>query len=146
MLVLLQICLFCYVMREASYCLFLRHQADVIETFNSTSRYLYNLLNTDNTYFKQMVGHIYPTELQSITNDIVSSESYDKQAYLNSEIVNFPFLDGDVRRSLTNDIVSSESYDKQDYLNSEIVNFPFLDGDVRRSLPMVYIFCTLCVL
>ena len=35
----------------------------------------------------------------SITNDIVSSKIYDKQDDFNFEIVNFPFLDGDVPRS-----------------------------------------------
>ena len=66
-----------------------------------------------------MVGQIYPTELQlnkanssdteapfldlnlnlSITNGIVSSNIYDKQDDFNFEIVNFPFLDGDVPSS-----------------------------------------------
>ena len=61
-----------------------------------------------------MVGQIYPTELQlnkanssapffylnlSITNDIVSSKMYDKWDDFNFEIVNFPFLDGNVPRS-----------------------------------------------
>ena len=32
--------------------------------FNSTSRYLDDLLNIDNIYFDQMVDRIYPTELQ----------------------------------------------------------------------------------
>ena len=40
------------------------NQADIIEAFNSTSRYLDDLLNIDNPYFEQMVGQIYPTELQ----------------------------------------------------------------------------------
>ena len=40
------------------------NQNDIIEAFNSTSRYLDNLLNIDNPYFEQMVGQIYPTELQ----------------------------------------------------------------------------------
>ena len=31
---------------------------------HSTSRYLDGLLNNDNPYFEQMVGQIYPTELQ----------------------------------------------------------------------------------
>ena len=35
----------------------------------------------------------------SITNGIVSSEIYDKRDDFNFEIVNFPFLDGDVSRS-----------------------------------------------
>ena len=39
------------------------NQADIIEAFNSTSRYLDDLLNIDNPYFEQMVGQIYPTEL-----------------------------------------------------------------------------------
>ena len=45
---------------------FLNHdnQADVIEAFNSTSRYLDDLLNIDNPYFKGMVKQIYPPELQ----------------------------------------------------------------------------------
>ena len=38
----------------------------IIEAFNSTSRYLDDLLNIDNPYFEQMVGQIYPTELQLI--------------------------------------------------------------------------------
>ena len=64
-----------------------------------------------------MVGQIYPTELQlnkanssdtessyldsslPITNGIVSSKIYDKRDDFNFEIVNFPFLDGDVPRS-----------------------------------------------
>ena len=64
-----------------------------------------------------MVGQIYPTELQlnktnssdteapfldlnlSMTNGIVSSKIYDKRIDFNFEIVNFPFLDGDVPRS-----------------------------------------------
>ena len=39
------------------------NQTDIIEAFNSTSRYLDALLNIDNPYFEQMVGQIYPTEL-----------------------------------------------------------------------------------
>ena len=39
------------------------NQTDIIEAFNSTSRYLENLLIIDNPYFGQMVGQIYPTEL-----------------------------------------------------------------------------------
>ena len=64
-----------------------------------------------------MVGQIYPSELQlnkanssdteapfldlnlSITNGIVFSKIYDKRDDFNFEIVNFPFLAGDVPRS-----------------------------------------------
>ena len=54
--------LFCY---ERDFMLSLsdNNQADIIEAFNSTSRYLDDLLNIDNPYIEQMVGQIYPTEL-----------------------------------------------------------------------------------
>ena len=39
-------------------------QAEIIEAFKSTSRYLDDLLNIDNPYFEGMVNHIYPPELQ----------------------------------------------------------------------------------
>ena len=38
------------------------NQSEVIEAFNSTSRYLDDLLNIDNTLFDSMVNHIYPSE------------------------------------------------------------------------------------
>ena len=40
------------------------NQSDVIEGFNSTSRYLDDLLNIDNKFFDSMVDRIYPSELQ----------------------------------------------------------------------------------
>ena len=40
------------------------NQADIIEGLNSTSRYLYDLLNNDNIFFDQMVDRIYHSELQ----------------------------------------------------------------------------------
>ena len=54
--------LFCY---ERDFMLSLsdNNQAGVFETFNSTSRYLDDLLDIDNPYFELMVGQIYPTEL-----------------------------------------------------------------------------------
>ena len=39
-------------------------QAEIIEAFKSISRYLDDLLNTDNPYFEGMVNRIYPPELQ----------------------------------------------------------------------------------
>ena len=50
------------------------NQADVVEAFNSTSRYLDDLVNIDNPYFEQMVSQIYPTELQ--LNKVNSSDTY----------------------------------------------------------------------
>ena len=38
------------------------NQADVIEAFNSTSRYLDDLLKIDSPYFEGMINHIYPPE------------------------------------------------------------------------------------
>ena len=108
--------LFCY---ERDFMLSLsdNNQTDIIEAFNSASRYLDDLLNIDNPYFEQMVGQIYHAELQ-----LNKANSSDTEA---------PFLDFNL--SITNGIVSSKIYDKRDDFNFEIVNFPFLDGDVPRS-------------
>ena len=107
--------LFCY---ERDFMLSLsdNNQTD-IEAFNSTSIYLDDLLNIDNLYFEQMVGQIYPTELQ-----LNKANSSDTEA---------PCLDFNL--SITNGIVYSKIYDKRDNFDFEIVNFPFLDGDTPGS-------------
>ena len=38
-------------------------QADVIDAFNTTSRYLDDILNINNVYFDNMVSQIYPSEI-----------------------------------------------------------------------------------
>ena len=93
------------------------NQTDIIEAFNSTSRYLADLLDIDNPYFEQVVGQIYSIELQ-----LNKANSSDTEA---------AFLD--LNLSITKGIVSFKIYDKRGDFNFEIVNFPFLDGDVPRS-------------
>ena len=39
-------------------------QADVIDAFNTTCRYLDDILNINTFYFYNMVSQIYPSELQ----------------------------------------------------------------------------------
>ena len=92
-------------------------QADVIESFNTTSRYLDDILNISNVYFDNMVSQIYTSELQ--LNKAHTSDT--EPAFL------------DLPLSISNDIVSTKIYDKRDDFDFEIVNFPFLDGDVPRS-------------
>ena len=101
--------LFCY---ERDFMLSLsdNNQTDIIEALNTASRYLDDLLNIDNTYFEQMVGQIYPTELQ-----LNKANSSDTEA---------PFLD--LNLSITNGIVSSKIYDKQDDFNFEIQSKLFI--------------------
>ena len=97
---------------------------NLIDAFNSTSRYLDDLLNIDNIHFERMVHRIYPAELQ--LNKANASES--EAAFL------------DLNLSIHNDIVSTKIYDKRDDFNFDIVNFPFLDGDVpQRPSYGVYI-------
>ena len=55
--------LFCYE-RDFMMSLSDDKQADVIDAFNSTSRYLDDILNINNVYFDNMVSQIYPSELQ----------------------------------------------------------------------------------
>ena len=40
------------------------NQADVVKAYNSTLRYLDDLLNIGNPYFEQMMSQIYSTQLQ----------------------------------------------------------------------------------
>ena len=85
-----------------------------------------DILNIDIVYFDNMVSQIYPSELQlntantsdtevvfldlhlSISNDIVSTKIYDKRDEFGVEIVNFPFLDGDVPRSTVYEVYISQ--------------------------------------
>ena len=92
------------------------NQADIIEAFNSTSRYLDDLLNIDNIYFDQMVDRMYPRELK--LNRANSSDTEAPFFYLNL--------------CISNGTVSTKIYDKRDNFDFDIVNFPFLDGDVPR--------------
>ena len=87
---------------------------DLIDAFNSTSRYLDDLLNIDNIHFEHMVHKIYPAALQ-----LNKANASDTEA---------AFLD--LHLSIQNDTVSTKIYDKRDDFNFDIVNFPFLDGDV----------------
>ena len=92
-------------------------QADIIEVFNSTSRYLDDLLNIDNPYFDRFVSQIYPSELQLNKANRSETEA--------------PFLD--LHLSISNGFVSSKIYDKRDDFDFDIVNFPFLDEDIQRA-------------
>ena len=55
--------IFCYE-RDFMKSLSRENQGDIVEAFDSTSRYFDDLLNIDNFYFDQMVNRIYPTELK----------------------------------------------------------------------------------
>ena len=92
-------------------------QADIIDAFNTTLRYLDDILNINNVYFDNMVSKIYPSELQ--LNKANTSDT--KAAFL------------DLHLSISNDIVSTNIYDKRDVFNFKIVNFQFLDGEFPRS-------------
>ena len=92
-------------------------QADVIDAFNTTSRYLVNILNINNVYFDNMVSQIYPSELQ-----LNKANTFDtKAAFLNLHL------------SISNDIVPTKIYDKLADFDFEIVISQFFDGDVPRS-------------
>ena len=107
--------LFCYE-RDFMKALSNDNQTDIIKVFNSTSRYLDDLLNIDNTYFEGMVNQIYPPELQ-----LNKANTSDYKAL---------FLD--ISLCFSNGFVSSKIYDKCDDFDFDIVNFPFLDGEVPR--------------
>ena len=101
-------------------------QADIIDVFNTASKCLDDILHIDNVYFDNLISQIYPSELQlnkantsdteaafldlhlSISNDIVSTKIYVKRDDFDFEIVNFPFLDGDVPRSTSYGVYVSQ--------------------------------------
>ena len=90
--------------------------SEVIEAFSSTSKYLGDLLNIHNKYFDSLISQIYASELQlnktksseteysflelhlCILVGFISCKIYDKRDDFDFEIVNFPYLDGDVPR------------------------------------------------
>ena len=92
-------------------------QADIIDAFNTTSRYLDDILNINNVYPDNMISLIYPSEPQ-----LNKANTSDIEA---------PLLD--LHLSITNDTVSTKLFDKRDDFDFEIVNFRFLDGDVPCS-------------
>ena len=100
--------LFCYE-RDFMTSLSDDNQADITEAFNSTSRYLDDLLNIDNPYFEGMVNQIYPPELQ-----LNKANTSDTEA---------PLLD--LHLSISYGFVSCKIYDKRDDFDFDIVNFPF---------------------
>ena len=66
--------LFCYE-RDFMMSLSDDKQADVIDSFNTTSRYLDDILKIDNVYFDNMVSQIYPLELQLNKVNISDTEA-----------------------------------------------------------------------
>ena len=93
------------------------NQSGVIEAFNSTSRYLDDLLNIDNNFFDSMVNSIYPSELQLNKANVSDAEASLLDLHL----------------SISHSFVKTKIYDKLDNFDFDIVNFHFLDGDVPRS-------------
>ena len=91
------------------------NKSDVIEAFNSTSRYLDDLLNIDNNFFDSMVNCIYASKLNKT----------------NVSDAEFSFLD--LHLTISDGFVNTKIYDKRDDFDFDIVNFPFLDGAVPRS-------------
>ena len=91
-------------------------QADTIQAFNTTSRYLYDILNIDSPYFEVMVTQMYPTELR-----LNKANSTDTEA---------PCFN--LHLSISIGFVSSKIYGKRDDFNFDIVKFLCLDGDVPR--------------
>ena len=117
--------LYCY---EREFMLSLKPdtQGDVITAFNDTSRYLDDIFNLDNPFFDTMVSSIYPKELKlnkanssdtsaafldldlSIENGVITSKIYDKRDDFNFNIVNFPYLDGDVPKATSYGVYISQ--------------------------------------
>ena len=106
----------CTQVRYKHFAIFTKTDSDFTSLDVRCKSFLNDLLNIDNPYFEGMVNQIYPPELQlnkanisdteapfldlhlSVANGFVSSKIYDKRDDFDFDIVNFPFLDGDVPR------------------------------------------------
>ena len=84
-------------------------QADNIDAFYNTSRFLDDFFNINNVYFDNMVSQIYPSELPLNKANISDTEA----AFLGLHF------------SISNGIVSTKIYDKCDDFDFEIANFSF---------------------
>ena len=91
-------------------------QADVIDAFYTTSRYLDDILDINNVYFDNMVSQIYPSELQ-----LNKANTSDTEA---------AFLDWHL--SISNDIVSTKMYDERQGLSE-----PDFYGDLEYKLKKI---------
>ena len=93
-------------------------QADILYAFNTTYRYLDDILNISNVcFFDTLASQIYSSELQ-----LNVANTFDtKVAFL------------DLYLSISSDMISTKMYDEHREFDFEIVDFPFLDGDVPRS-------------
>lgn len=87
---------------------------NLIQCFNKTSRYIDDILNMNNPFFNNHIQDIYPKELiltkssssdtdvvfldlhLTIKDNCVKTSLYDKRDDFNFDIVNFPFLDGNI--------------------------------------------------
>ena len=77
--------LFCYD-RDFMLSLSDDNQSEVIEAFNSTSRYLDDLLNIDNNFFDSMVNHIYHSELQLNKANVSDTEASFLDLHLSKQL------------------------------------------------------------
>ena len=110
-----------------------------------------------------MISQIYPSELQLnkanasdteaafldlhlfIINDIVSTKIYDKRDDFDFEIVNFPFLDGDVPRSTSYGVYISQlirlarasSYNADFNTRNKLLTQKLLYGDLVYKLKKI---------
>ena len=89
--------------------------AEVIEAFNSTSRYLDALLNIDSTYFDDMVT-------------IRTSDKWSNFIWYRGSVSRFT-----VHLTISDGFVSSKVSDKCDDFYFDIENFPFFHGDIPRA-------------
>ena len=68
-----------------------------------TSRRTFNVILRQSAGLQLLVGYCLLN-----SNDIISTKSYDKRDDFDFEIVNFPFLDGDVPRSTSYGVCNSQ--------------------------------------
>ena len=87
-------------------------QVDTIDAFNTTSRYLDDILNINNIYFDNIIKYTLQSSNLIIPIPLIPQLRFG-HAFVHS-----------------NDTVSTKIYHRHDDFDFEIINFPFLNGDV----------------
>ena len=109
-------------------------QADVIDGFNITSRYLDDILNINNVYFDNMVSHIYSSELQLNKANTSDTEAAFLDVHLSISNDNEPMQPHRHRQNIPNISDRRHVPGRSIYIRFRLINIFYRDRLPGRGL------------
>ena len=94
-------------------------QADVIDAFNTTSRYLDDILNINNVYFDNMVSQIYSSELK-LNKSNASDTEVSNGTKISNRYNQVPHLTQDTNGKVTNSQKTPQTRAKRSALSQQV--------------------------